>query len=113
MQILADIGKIFMKEAVHAAETDKAVFLLAPPTFIAPMIASFAVLPFSPLLGLPDTALATGIIYLVAMSSLDVIGIIMVSWGSNNPRDVQRDDTTSPLPRKEKWEGNCPVFIVE
>lgn len=84
LQILADIGKMFMKEAVHAAETDKAVFLLAPPTFIAPIIASFAVLPFSPLLGLPDTALATDIIYLVAMSSLDVIGIIIVSWGSNN-----------------------------
>jgi len=48
------------------------------------MIASFAVLPFSPLLGLPGTGLATGIVYLVAMSSLDVIGIIMAGWGSNN-----------------------------
>src|SRR5947208_8372845 len=48
------------------------------------MIASFAVLPFSPFIGLPGTALATGIVYLVAMSSIDVIGIVMAGWGSNN-----------------------------
>ena len=84
LQILADIGKMLMKEDIHAAETDKVVFLLAPSAFVAPMIASFAVLPFSPLLSLPGTALATGIVYLVAMSSRDVIGIIMAGWGSNN-----------------------------
>ncbi len=84
LQLLADIGKMLSKEDVHAARTDKAVFLLAPSAFIAPVIASFAVLPFSPFLGLPGTALATGIVYLVAMSSLDVIGIVMAGWGSNN-----------------------------
>jgi NADH dehydrogenase len=42
------------------------------------------VLPFSPFIGMPGTALATGIVYLVAMSSLDAIGIIMACWGSNN-----------------------------
>jgi NADH-quinone oxidoreductase subunit H len=84
LQLLADIGKMFFKEDVHAARTDKILFLLAPSAFIAPVIASFAVLPFSPFIGLPGTALATGIVYLVAMSSLDVIGIIMAGWGSNN-----------------------------
>ncbi len=72
------------KEDVHPASADKAVFLLAPSVFVAPMIASFAVLPFSPFIGLPGTALATGIVYLVAMSSLDVIGVIMAGWGSNS-----------------------------
>src|SRR6266704_3224194 len=84
LQLLADIGKLLTKEDVHPAQTDKMVFLLAPSAFIAPMIASFAVLPFSPFIGLPGTALATGIVYLVAMSSLDVIGVIMAGWGSNN-----------------------------
>ncbi|HYK86948.1 MAG TPA: complex I subunit 1 family protein, partial [Ktedonobacteraceae bacterium] len=56
----------------------------APAVFIAPIIAAFAVLPFSPYVGLPGTALATGIVYLVAMSSLDVIGVLMAGWGSNN-----------------------------
>src|SRR5205807_8161543 len=80
----ADVGKMLLKEDVRAAKTDKYVFLLAPSVFIAPMIASFAVLPFSPSLGLPGTALATGIVYLVAMSSLDVIGVVMAGWSSNN-----------------------------
>jgi NADH-quinone oxidoreductase subunit H len=84
LQLLADIGKMFTKEDVHAAQTDKMVFLLAPSAFIAPMVASFAVLPFSPFIGLPGAALATGIVYLVAMSSLDVIGVLMAGWGSNN-----------------------------
>src|SRR6266496_1572517 len=84
LQLLADIGKMFTKEDVHAAQTDKAIFLLAPSAFIAPVIASFAVLPFSPFLGLPGTALATGIIYLVAMSSLDVIGVVMAGCGAND-----------------------------
>ncbi|HET7638263.1 MAG TPA: NADH-quinone oxidoreductase subunit H, partial [Ktedonobacteraceae bacterium] len=74
LQLLADIGKMFTKEDIHAAKSDRLLFLLAPSAFIAPVIASFAVLPFSPFLGLPGTALATGIVYLVAMSSLDVIG---------------------------------------
>lgn len=84
LQLVADVGKMLLKEDVHAAQTDKMVFLLAPSVFIAPMIASFAVLPFSPFVGLPGTALATGIVYLVAMSSLDVIGVVMAGWGSNN-----------------------------
>ena len=75
MQLVADVGKMLLKEDVNAAKTDKYVFLLAPSVFIAPMIASFAVLPFSPFIGLPGTALATGIVYLIAMSSLDVIGV--------------------------------------
>ncbi len=84
LQLLADVGKMLMKEDLHPVQSDKAIFLMAPSVFIAPMVASFAVLPFSPLLGLPGTALATGIVYLVAMSSLDVIGVIMAGWGSNN-----------------------------
>src|SRR5438876_10432124 len=84
LQLLADIGKMFLKEDIHPAQTDRSVFLLAPSIFICPMVASFAVLPFSPFIGLPGTALATGIVYLVAMSSLDVIGVIMAGWGSNN-----------------------------
>src|SRR5437868_13594769 len=68
LQLLADIGKMFLKEDIHPAQTDRSVFLLAPSIFICPMVASFAVLPFSPFIGLPGTAIATGIVYLVAMS---------------------------------------------
>jgi NADH-quinone oxidoreductase subunit H len=84
LQLVADIIKMLLKEDIHPALTDKYIFLLAPSAFMAPIIASFAVLPFSPFLGLPGTALATGIVYLISMSSLDIIGVLMAGWGSNN-----------------------------
>ncbi|MEO6890648.1 MAG: NADH-quinone oxidoreductase subunit H [Ktedonobacteraceae bacterium] len=84
LQLIADMGKMFLKEDIHPANADKPIFLLAPAVFIAPMVASFAVLPFSPYIGIPGTALATGIVYVVAMSSLDIVGVIMAGWGSNN-----------------------------
>ena len=84
LQTVADVVKLLLKEDIKPAQTDKAIFWLAPSVFLAPVIAAFAVLPFSPYLGLPGTALATGIIYLVAMSSLDVVGVVMAGWSSNN-----------------------------
>ncbi len=84
LQTVADVGKLLLKEDIHASSTDKILFLLAPSVFMAPVIAAFAVLPFSPFIGLPGTALATGIVYLVAMSSLDVVGVVMAGWSSNN-----------------------------
>ncbi|MFL5696581.1 MAG: complex I subunit 1/NuoH family protein [Ktedonobacteraceae bacterium] len=84
LQTVADVGKLLLKEDIHAAKADKSLFLLAPSVFMAPVIAAFAVIPFSPYIGLPGTALATGIIYYVAMSSIDVVGVIMAGWSSNN-----------------------------
>src|SRR5437667_8731436 len=84
LQSVADVGKLLMKEDIHAALTDKSLFLLAPSVFLAPVIAAFAVIPFSPYIGLPGIALATGIIYYVAMSSIDVVGVVMAGWSSNN-----------------------------
>src|SRR2546427_2102286 len=84
LQTLADGVKLLMKEDIHAALTDKSLFLLAPSVFLAPVIAAFAVIPFSPYLQLPGTALATGIVYYVAMSSIDIVGVVMSGWSSNN-----------------------------
>ncbi len=77
-------GKAADERGYPCDNSDKALFLLAPSVFLAPVIASFAVLPFSPYLALPGIALATGIIYYVAMSSIDVIGVMMAGWSSNN-----------------------------
>jgi NADH-quinone oxidoreductase subunit H len=84
LQLLADVGKMLLKEDIHPEKADKFIFLLAPAVFVAPMIATFAILPFSPFIQLPGTALATGIVYYIAMSSIDVIGVVMAGWGSNN-----------------------------
>src|SRR6266487_1169695 len=84
LQTVADVGKLLMKEDIRAVKIDKSLFLLAPSVFLAPVIAAFAVIPFSPYLGVPGTALATGIVYYVAMSSIDVVGVVMAGWSSNN-----------------------------
>src|SRR5947207_8125144 len=84
LQTVADMVKLLLKEDIHASKTDKLLFLIAPSVFIAPVIASFAVLPLSPYIQLPGIPLATGLIFLVAMSSVDVVGVIMAGWSSNN-----------------------------
>src|SRR5947199_10845611 len=84
LQTVADVGKLLLKEDIQASQTDKALFIFAPSVFLAPIIAAFAVIPFSPYIGLPGVVIATGILYYVAISSIDVIGVIMAGWGSNN-----------------------------
>lgn len=84
LQTVADVGKLLLKEDIRATQTDKALFIFAPSVFLAPIIAAFAVIPLSPYVGLPGVVLATGVVYYVAMSSIDVIGVIMAGWGSNN-----------------------------
>src|SRR5579883_1728916 len=84
LQTVADGIKLLLKEDIHAGLTDKAVFLIAPAVFLAPVFAAFAVIPFSPYVSFPGTALATGIVYYVAMSSIDVVGVVMAGWSSNN-----------------------------
>src|SRR6266516_3815694 len=81
-QTLADGIKLLLKEDIHVSQTDKSLFFLVPSVFLAPFIAAFAVLPLSPYVGLPGTALATGIVYYVAISSIDVVG---VSWPAGVP----------------------------
>jgi NADH-quinone oxidoreductase subunit H len=81
-QTLVDMVKLLSKEDIRASATDNIIFTLAPVMFLAPIVTSFVVLPFSPYMTV--NALGTGIIYLVALSSLDVIGVFMAGWGSNN-----------------------------
>ena len=84
LQTVADVAKLLLKEDIHVSKGDKLLFLLAPSVFLAPVIGSFAVIPLSPYLHIPGVSLATGIIFLVAMSSIDVVGVIMAGWSSNN-----------------------------
>src|SRR5436305_13554913 len=46
LQTVADVGKLLLKEDIHVGQADKAVFILAPSVFMAPVIAAFVVLPF-------------------------------------------------------------------
>ena len=82
LQPIADGMKLFFKETVIPTGTNRAVFILAPcVTFVLALIA-WAVIPFGPGLVLAD--INVGILYLFAISSLGVYGILMAGWASNS-----------------------------
>ncbi len=82
LQSFADFFKFVLKEIVVPAGADKVVFLLAPLiTFVLAFIA-WAVIPFAP--GWVISDLNVGILYIFAISSLGVYGIIMGGWASNS-----------------------------
>ncbi|WP_370323450.1 NADH-quinone oxidoreductase subunit NuoH [Salipiger bermudensis] len=82
LQSVADALKYVLKEVVIPAGSDKAVFILAPMiSFVMSMIA-WAVIPFSDGWVLSDINVA--ILYVFAISSLEVYGVIMGGWASNS-----------------------------
>ncbi len=81
-QPIADGLKLFTKETIIPSGANKFVFLLAPiVTFVLSLVA-WAVMPFSEALVLAD--INVGILYLFAISSLGVYGIIIAGWASNS-----------------------------
>jgi NADH-quinone oxidoreductase subunit H len=82
LQPIADGLKLFVKETVIPTGANKVVFVLAPMiTFILALI-GWAVIPFGDGIVLAD--INVGILYLFAISSLGVYGIIMAGWASNS-----------------------------
>jgi len=82
LQSFADFFKFVLKEIVIPAGADKIVFLLAPLISLILGFVGWAVVPFAP--GWVVSNLNVGILYLLAMSSLGVYGIIMGGWASNS-----------------------------
>ena len=82
LQSFADLIKFALKELVIPAGADKTVYLLAPLTSFALAIAAWAVVPLAP--GWVVSNINVGILYLFAISSLSVYGVIMGGWASNS-----------------------------
>lgn len=82
LQSFADFFKFVLKEIVIPAGADKVVFILAPLISLILAFVGWAVVPFAP--GWVVSNLNVGILYLLAMSSLGVYGIIMGGWASNS-----------------------------
>src|SRR5436190_4699470 len=82
LQSFADLGKFLIKELVIPAGADKAVFLLAPIISVTLALGAWAVMPIAP--GWSVSNIAVGVLYLFAVSSLGVYGIIMGGWASNS-----------------------------
>jgi|TARA_B100001094_G_scaffold271995_1_gene277580 NADH-quinone oxidoreductase subunit H len=82
LQTLADALKYIFKEIIIPASANKAVFILAPIITMTLALIAWAVIPMSETMLLAD--INVGILYLFAVSSLGVYGIIMGGWASNS-----------------------------
>lgn len=81
-QSIADFMKLLQKEDIVPAAADQKLFKLAPLLIFAIVFLGFSVLPLSP--NWPGAGVASGVFFLLAIVSLDVIGIMIAGWGSNN-----------------------------
>ncbi len=82
LQPIADAVKLMMKEIILPTKADKTLFLLAPMIAIAPALAAWAVFPFDEGLVLAD--IHAGLLYILALTSLGVYGVIIAGWASNS-----------------------------
>ncbi|MES2772027.1 MAG: NADH-quinone oxidoreductase subunit NuoH [Pseudomonadota bacterium] len=82
IQPIADGVKLLMKEVVIPSGADKRVFLIAPMFALAPALAAWAVIPFNETLVLANVN--ASLLYVLAISSLGVYGVILAGWSSNS-----------------------------
>jgi NADH-quinone oxidoreductase subunit H len=82
LQPIADALKLMMKEDIVPAAADRTIYNLAPIVFLVPCMLIFATIPFAPGLGVGD--LNIGILFFLAVSSMEIVGLFMAGWGSNN-----------------------------
>jgi NADH-quinone oxidoreductase subunit H len=81
-QTVADLLKLLQKEDIVPAAADRKLFLIAPLLIFTAVFAGFAVLPLTSSIAV--SAAEVGVFYLLAIISLDVIGLLMAGWGSNS-----------------------------
>ncbi|MFN3340621.1 MAG: NADH-quinone oxidoreductase subunit NuoH [Dietzia sp.] len=91
LQSLADGVKIALKEGLIPAGVDKPIFLLAPVIAVIPAFMAFAVIPFGPEVSifghwtpLQLTDLHVGVLYILAVTSIGVYGIVLAGWSSGS-----------------------------
>ena len=82
LQPIADAVKLMFKEILIPTGADKVLFLIAPLLTIGPALAAWAVFPFDAGLVLAD--INAGLLYILALTSLGVYGVIIAGWASNS-----------------------------
>ena len=82
LQPIADGVKLLFKEIILPTNANKALFLLAPVAMLMPALAAWAVIPFAPEVVLSD--INAGLLYIMALSSMGVYGVIVAGWASNS-----------------------------
>jgi NADH-quinone oxidoreductase subunit H len=81
-QPIADGVKLVMKEIILPTNANPGLYLLAPVVMITPALAAWAVIPFAPEVVLAD--INAGLLYILALSSIGVYGVIIAGWASNS-----------------------------
>ncbi len=82
LQPIADAMKLIFKEIIIPSGASKTLFIIAPILSVAPSLAAWAVIPFNDVLVLSD--INAGLLYILALTSLAVYGIIIAGWASNS-----------------------------
>jgi NADH-quinone oxidoreductase subunit H len=82
LQPIADAVKLMLKEDIVPTRADRWVYALAPIAFLLPCMLIFATIPFAPGLGVAD--LNIGVLFFLAVSALEIVGLFMGGWGSHN-----------------------------
>jgi len=82
LQPFADVFKLLSKELIMPSKSNKVLFVLAPVVTLMPALAAWAVIPFSPQLVLSNVN--AGLLYIMAVTSLGVYGVIVAGWASNS-----------------------------
>jgi NADH-quinone oxidoreductase subunit H len=82
LQPFADVFKLIFKEIVVPSGANRYLFFIAPMLALAPALAAWAVIPFADGMVLAD--INAGLLYILAMTSIGVYGIILAGWASNS-----------------------------
>jgi NADH-quinone oxidoreductase subunit H len=83
MQLLAEVGKFLQKEDVVPDRADRTLFKMAPYLVVGSVLLTYVVVPFGPdMVFMDNQFFGTGIFYVMAVSSISVIGIIIAGWAS-------------------------------
>lgn len=82
LQPFADVLKLLAKEIIIPSGANKLLFILAPVLSIMPALAAWAVIPFAPELVLAKAD--AGLLYVMAITSMGVYGVIVAGWASNS-----------------------------
>lgn len=82
LQPIADVVKLMFKEVILPQRSSRFVFYLAPVLALAPAFVAWSVMPFQAQMVLAD--INVGLLFILAITSLDVFGIILAGWASNS-----------------------------
>jgi NADH-quinone oxidoreductase subunit H len=82
LQPIADALKLLMKEIIAPTQASKVLYFIAPVMVIMPAFAAWAVIPFQAKMVLADVN--AGLLYVMAISSIGVYGVILAGWSSNS-----------------------------